>query len=628
MLQNKRKCLFFSLVLFICSLSTFVHSAQLIPENPSFDNGLNGWVIPGAATIDYDAKQGKGSPGSLKIVGGPSKSFAYQIGVPVEPDTMYELRAWVKGEKGLDIDAALKLEWYTDRGINTSGKYGHLLTKGSDEWQLIRLIGKSDKDTSKVSIYLRVYGTGTVWFDDVVLREFNEGFMLEKRLMGIESSESVIHPVSLRIFNSENQYNNLVIKLKKDSFNKEWSVENPTIKEIVDQPDAKLYTWHVPFSKLAPGIYDMTLKMPEIDPDYEEQAVLKVAIENRKPKNLSETGNFIVNGKPFFPIGLYHVSPEKYSLIAEYGFNAVQGTPTYDSNVVRNNLMLAQKAGIMVDQGLYYRGSIKERFEYYKAAIRKNKNHPNLLNWKIIDEPNKRGDKMIPEVFEAYAEYKKIDPDTPILLTIGPEMYVYEMWAKSCDIFQVDPYPIPEFPLTMVSDHVTAAKEVLQPWQNLTDVLQAGWLPGPTPDQPLNQPTKEQARSMVYLALINGAKGIFWYSMEDPGWDLTLTPLWKDFKAINQETAWLGDIVMNGEPIDCLANKKGDLQYAGWRYEDNIYVFATNSDDNVGLLEFCLPAVNKFVEQKFDITKPCFTGYLLNDELPPLTSTVYIFEVN
>ena len=235
---------------------------------------------------------------------------------------------------------------------------------------------------------------------------------------------------------------------------------------------------------------------------------------------------------------------------------------------------------------------------------------------------------MIPEVFEAYAEYKKIDPDTPILLTIGPEMYVYEMWAKSCDIFQVDPYPIPEFPLTMVSDHVTAAKEVLQPWQNLTDVLQAGWLPGPTPDQPLNQPTKEQARSMVYLALINGAKGIFWYSMEDPGWDLTLTPLWKDFKAINQETAWLGDIVMNGEPIDCLANKKGDLQYAGWRYEDNIYVFATNSDDNVGLLEFCLPAVNKFVEQKFDITKPCFTGYLLNDELPPLTSTVYIFEVN
>ena len=606
----------------------FSVEAQVI-ANPSFEQNIDGWLLSSSDAVSFDPSIGKSETGSLKIVDNGNNPFAYQYGINVQPNTMYEFRAWVKGLNGQDSDAALKLEWYNQQNVNTSGKYQHLQTKGSGEWQQIRIVGISDQDSTKVSIYLRLYGAGTLWFDDVSFKVFTSGFVMDKNLMGIESYQPDGFPIELRIFSltGQEKYRYLYVKLTKNYTTQEFLLDTPIIN-IADSPNEKLYTWYVPLSILESGIYDLTIKMPEIDENYYEQIVLNVAVPNRKPANLTADGVFIVSGKLFFPIGLYHVSPEKYQLIAEHGFNAVQGTPTYDTTVVSQNLTLAQQAGVMVDQGLYYRGTIKERLENYKNVIRQNKNHSNILNWKIIDEPNKRGTKMQTEVAEAYAEYKLLDPLTPMSLTVGPEIDVYEFWGKSCDAFQVDPYPIPNLPLTMVSDHVSAAKQVLEPWQNLTAVLQAGWIPGPSVDQPLNQPTKAQARSMVYLALINGAKGIFWYSMEDPGWDLTLTPLWNEFRSLNEETAWLGNIVIRGERISSIENKTGDIQYAGWKYKDYIYIFATNAGNSAHGINIFLGDNIFLVNQKFDKTDPIINQKSLIDSLPPLFSTVYVFKTN
>jgi hypothetical protein len=122
-----------------------------------------------------------------------------------------------------------------------------------------------------------------------------------------------------------------------------------------------------------------------------------------------------------------------------------------------------------------------------------------------------------------------------------------------------------------VSDYAVRAKASLQPWQNLTVVLQCGWKLSP-----MNQPTFEQARCMVYLALIHGAKGIFWYSMHDPGWNLTETPLWKRFKEINDEIKELSMPVILGTKVQGIKWIASPLQGLCLRHEGKLFLLLAN----------------------------------------------------
>lgn len=153
----------------------------------------------------------------------------------------------------------------------------------------------------------------------------------------------------------------------------------------------------------------------------------------------------------------------------------------------------------------------------------------------------------------------------------------FPYWVNFCDMLQVDPYPLPRYPLTLVSDTVKAARSVLLPWQNLTAVLQCGWVMDR--DKPANQPTYDQALSMVYLSLINGAKGIFWYSMHDPGWDLSKTPLWARMKELNAETLRMGTLVITGQPLPPVTVDNKDVQAAAWQLAAQTQILVTNPTD-------------------------------------------------
>jgi hypothetical protein len=117
------------------------------------------------------------------------------------------------------------------------------------------------------------------------------------------------------------------------------------------------------------------------------------------------------------------------------------------------------------------------------------------------------------------------------------------------------------------------AKSLMQPWQNLSIVLQSGWMADLS-----NQPSVAQARSMVYLALINGAKGIWWYSMHDPGWDLTKSPLWPHMKEINAEVKVLSEPLMLGENVP-LQISNSNVQASVKKYQGKLYVLVANPTD-------------------------------------------------
>ena len=82
---------------------------------------------------------------------------------------------------------------------------------------------------------------------------------------------------------------------------------------------------------------------------------------------------------------------------------------------------------------------------------------------------------------------------------------------------------------------------------------------------------------MMYLAVLNGASGIFWYCLHDPGWDLTTTPLWSEFGQINQELGQLAPVVLSGQRVADIECTAENVILHGFRAEDNIYILMVNN---------------------------------------------------
>lgn len=639
--MKKRRVVSLALLLVFGAYFISFGSENLV-RNPGFDNGLESWSLSHPEYMTHDPEVGRSAKGSLKVDTGPKNrsTIATQNYWEIERGATYEMSVWVKGLKSNNTRVGIKIEYYNGSGRNTLGYNEIDYTRRSEDWIQIKTTLTADLDTVRVALLLRFFSDGPVWFDNVSLIKVKDPdpFMISSKGVPLKPNVENTYDLELMPLKKGNP-EKLALKLMDGKkIISEWEVVCPQTREM---PDGNImYTWSAPFPPLKSGEYKLSLKVPELDQEFEDFLDVGVLPEKRKPANQTDDGAFLVKGEPFFPIGLYHVwsetgypgypipLAEDYKLIVEQGFNTVQTKATIDRNLVRSILNTAQQFNLMADVSLYSSGRIKEYLGIYFKMIDINKKHPSVLTWKIMDEPDLREATMTVEVPEAYREYKKLDPATPILLTIapGPEDK-HAFWSHYCDAYQVDPYPLPNKPLVIVANQVALAKKHLEPWQNLTAVLQCGWSPVPSLDNPANQPNKAQARSMVYLSIINGAKGIAWYSYREKGtWNLPDTPLWKDFPEINAETARLGNIVIKGEPFEAIKCVEGETQYASWKYDDKVYVFVTNSGDSSSKIKIDLPEGYALVEQRYDQTSPSITGSTLEDELSAVTSTVYVLK--
>jgi hypothetical protein len=307
----------------------------------------------------------------------------------------------------------------------------------------------------------------------------------------------------------------------------------------------------------------------------------------RKPARLSTEGTLRWRGQPFLPIGLYHVNhtEEEYALLAANGFNTVQGHFTTNLEQFRETLDLALRHNLAVDVPLHTDNLVAANLEISLAKVRANATHPAVLSWKICDEPDAdQWARLRDEVPPVYLAIKQANRKQPLGLTLSQDESL-GLWSKFCDIVQIDRYPVPGRPLTEVSDFCRNARKAKEPWQNLNFVVQCGW----TPDL-RTQPTFAQARTMVYLALIGGAKGIFWYSRQDPGWDLTTTPLWPRLKEINAEIASLSLPLLLGRKAFGIRCTTPTVQFTARRYLHQLYLLATNPGDVPEQPVFTLPA--------------------------------------
>jgi hypothetical protein len=237
------------------------------------------------------------------------------------------------------------------------------------------------------------------------------------------------------------------------------------------------------------------------------------------------------NGFPadpgFFPIGVWLQNPDKAAVYRAMGVNTFIGlwkTPTADQ--------LAQ----LDAQGLHL---IVEQ----TTAARALPNAHVIRGWMQIDEPDNAqpdgrggyGDCILPdEIVRRYEELKSFDPTRPIFLNFGQAVAnaqwigrgtkcsriatqtYYTASSRGADIVAFDIYPAAEDrqahvkgKLELVGQGVANLKSWAAPGQPVWNAIETTHIFNPS-----RRPLPDEIRSQVWMSLIHGSSGIFYFAHE------------------------------------------------------------------------------------------------------------------
>ena len=233
-----------------------------------------------------------------------------------------------------------------------------------------------------------------------------------------------------------------------------------------------------------------------------------------------------VNGKPFFPVGiwLYDMTGAVLADIHEQQFNTVI---LHSPDIHRDRLKTLEEHGLMA--------ICQVTDEWFPAA----KDSPVLLSWYLSDEPEGHGGTPA-DLRAQYLQRKQADPDHPF----GLDHFLFEALDKykdACDYTMTDVYPITrnrDVPITHVGLFMDQARKVHQNpnWPHWTFIQIFG---GPdTEGGKWAQPLPHEVRCMTYLALVHRAGGILYFSY----WPKA-PQTWASIGTLNREihrlTPWL-----------------------------------------------------------------------------------------
>lgn len=252
---------------------------------------------------------------------------------------------------------------------------------------------------------------------------------------------------------------------------------------------------------------------------------------------IDKDNRWIVNGKPYFALGLSGAPPadlktpdggDGWAELASGGVNwmRIGAYPWKEEAIgdVRAQMDAAARVGIYGMLSFWDLSAPENTREETKLreALALFKDHPALVAYKDVDEPA-WGKRSIPPIAKGYRIIKELDPGHPVVMVNAPRNSIDELrqYAEWCDVTGVDIYPVsvpmgghsglPNKQLSVVGDYTKRMIEVVNGKKPALLVLQITFSGIVPPKHVLVRPTLYQQRYMTYQAIIDGAKGIMYF---------------------------------------------------------------------------------------------------------------------
>ncbi len=219
------------------------------------------------------------------------------------------------------------------------------------------------------------------------------------------------------------------------------------------------------------------------------------------------------DGKPFFPLGIYHVMPQELPNVLDLGINCVQW---WHWDATPEMIAAMEKAGIW---GIYEPdlwGKIVGNDNSwitndvpYREVARKLKSSSALGMWYIADEPSCT---LVDKLKKVNDLYHSEDEDHPTyLVCANNEM---RELSEACDILALDVYPFyyggegPAARMADTMDFGLASTDFRKP------IIA---VPQSFGDNERHHEKPAHVRSLSYLSIVHGARGVIWYCWKETG---------------------------------------------------------------------------------------------------------------
>ena len=251
-----------------------------------------------------------------------------------------------------------------------------------------------------------------------------------------------------------------------------------------------------------------------------------------EPESESEPPLDSVRFPNIFPVGIFAAKPEDLSDIRAAGFNAVQSDDS-EPETIRKMAVASEKLGL----------KFLPNFPSYQADTSRDLGgRPELLGFYIEDEPE--GRSVPPEKIRALKESLKRDHPGGLTAVAIVRPQMVEEYRDAADIFMIDPYPVPNMPLTWLADSLDEATRHV-PRERLWAIVQA-FGGGKWANSWSRVPTPAEMRCLTYLAVVHGAHGLFYWNYPEMRTDKAS---WEGLKKIAAELRQLQTwLVVPAEP--------------------------------------------------------------------------------
>lgn len=632
--------------------------APNLVKNPGFEDGAKPWSLPKGFEVVEAASSHSGAHGLHFTRGDAATYDLASQRIDFRPGARYLFSAWVRtrGVVGPESGATVCMEWSGPKGwIGGTYPDGR---KGDAGWfQVTGVTPPMPKEATSVAVtlYLRKGMTGEAWFDDVQVTEYAgrpmEAYLIDPAYRGLIFADEPRAPIRVHVDLAETVAGRtwrpgvgyggagdlvLVCRLRV--------ADAPVAEKRVAEFPSRSFAVELDAPPLTAGECQVQMFLEQGGRKIAEQTLDgRILPAGQRPRvSIDRHRRMIVEGKPFFPLGFYLGTIQDADLekMAAAGFNCVMPYAFSSMPLAKaaGLLDVAQRRGIKVIYSVkdLYAGTsiipkggidgITDADAAVRAIVERFRSHPAVLAWYLNDElPATMRDALEGR----YRLVRGLDPDHPTwaVLCQVDELADYR---HTCDVLGTDPYPIPDRPVTMAGEWARKTRDATGGacafWQ-VPQVFDWANYRKNEPPEKHRAPTYDEMRAMTYLALVNSAKGLIYYSFFDLQRDrLGFDARWKDVSRLGEEVRSLMPALLAADVPPPEVQVSGGPAWAAFRDGKRLWVLVTNPEKLPATMRLAVPAGVGSAKTVSGRTLAVKDGTIV-EELKPLACETYLMEL-
>ncbi|MEN6544595.1 MAG: hypothetical protein ABFE07_00980 [Armatimonadia bacterium] len=387
---------------------------------------------------------------------------------------------------------------------------------------------------------------------------------------------------------------------------------------LIVKPTALDSQAQLSLDKLPPGDYTLIATLLEGQKQL-ASAGAPFIIHPRPPITYDANNITYVNGKPFFPLGMYQVGwsrtkEQKIAALREMaaaGFNCAHMSCT-SLDDFQPVLDEAQRLGMML---------LIEGLGANYATVHRFKDHPAVLGWNSGDEPD--CSNTPPEEVGRTVEALRDADWSRLIYTTVASPDALARYAPYADVFTNDPYPV----TAKNTNTIAVARQTARARESVAGAKPLWMVPQcfGYADGHWAVPTPAQERSMTYQTVIEGARGLVWYTFDDKSFMVLDHPeLWAMMKQLVTELKALTPVLLQpeGKVKRFTAGPEDVIRAAA--IGDTIMAAHTN-DKDLGPQELTIPGLKGKAQAEvlFENRTVSLTDGKLTDNFAPYAVHVY-----